>query len=125
MCTSHTTCPGGSTHPLTSLGHLHVLQSNNEWSSKESGIKESYQEQTIFLTQIQLRADEDTTSNQELGVNGVCLGIGGELKEERSDNSGSWRIGAVHTTMSLVEQGVVVWQQRIADTKDLFADGSD
>ena len=48
----------------------------------------------------------------------------GELKEERSDHSGSWRIEAVHIAMSLVEQGVVVWQQRVADTKDSPADVS-
>ena len=46
----------------------------------------------------------------------------GELKEEGSNHRGSWSIEAVHTAMSLVEQGVVVWQQRVADTKDSSAD---
>ena len=52
------------------------------------------------------------------------MGISGELKEERPDHSGSWRIVTVHTAMSLVEQGVVVWQERVTDGKDLLADGS-
>ena len=61
------------------------------------------------------RADEQDTAQHKLPVNRVSVGIGGELKEERSDNSGSWGIVVVHTTMSLVEQGVVVWEERVAN----------
>ena len=76
-------------------------------------------------TNTKYRADEQDTAQHELPVNWISVGISGELKEERSDHSGSWRIAAVHTAMSLVEQGVVVWQQRVADGKDFLADGSD
>ena len=73
-------------------------------------------------TQSELRTDENTTPNKKLFVNGVSVGVLGELKEEWSDHSGSWRVGAVHTAMSLVEQGVVVWKERVADTKNCPTD---
>ena len=35
-------------------------------------------------------ADEEAAAQHELPINWVCVGVGGELKEERSDHSGSW-----------------------------------
>ena len=69
-----------------------------------------------------MRANKDAISNQKLLVDGVCLWVFGELKEERSDHSGSWWIAAVHTAMSLVEEGVVVREERVADAKHLLTD---
>ena len=60
------------------------------------------------------RTDEQCTAQHKLPVNRVGTCVCGELKEERPDRSAA----VVHTAMGLIEEGVVVWQERVADAKD-------
>ena len=76
------------------------------------------------LTDAEHRTDEQSTAQHELPVNWIRVCVFRELKEEWSDDSGGWRIAAVHTAMSLVEESVVVGKERVADTKNLSTDSS-
>ena len=76
------------------------------------------------LTLFKNWTNQKPTSHHELPINAIGVWIRWELKEQRSGHSCGWSVLRIHLPVSLVEQGVVVGQKRVANAKHFAADGS-
>ena len=64
------------------------------------------------------RTDHDSWTNQKLGVNTKRIHVAGELEEQWSSDSCSWRGRHGDGGVGLVEQGVVEREDAVANGED-------